>query len=54
MWCNKNTGACKYTSKDVSVNEFCELVGVKVPTKERLNALREELASFTKRHLDGD
>jgi len=54
MWCNKQTGACKYTAKDVSVNEFCELVGVKIPTKERLNGLREELASFTKRHLDGD
>lgn len=54
MWCNKFTGDCKYTAEDISVNEFCELVGVKIPTKERLNGLREELACFTKRHLDGD
>ncbi len=41
-WQHRETKACCYTELDLAVNEYCDLVGAPLPTKD-LDAFMDEL-----------
>ena len=44
-WQHRETKLCCYTEKDLTVEEFCDLVNAPIPSEEELEAFKKLLRS---------